>query len=311
VRFAYAGTPEFGASVLEELLRVGRMPELVVSQPARPAGRGRSERPSVVSEWARSAGLRVLETPDINEDSSVAALTASKARVLVVAAFGQMLRGPVLDGFECVNVHASLLPAYRGAAPVARALMAGEGESGVSIMRMTEGLDEGPVAARAAVEVGRWTDRGSLERALALAGAQALAHVLDAIEGGFVEWEPQRGASSYAPKIEAADRALDLSLPAKRVHDHVRALCPAPGAALELGGLEVKVLRTWPWSGPAPGDGAAVDGHPGRTAVVGERLFVGCGEGRLELLTVQPSGKKVMTCSEFVRGYGARLGPAE
>ena len=307
MRFAFAGTPEFGAAVLEGLLRVDRVPESVVTQPARPAGRGRHVTPSPVATLARQAGLPLIEAPDINSAEVQAALTHSRVAVLVVAAFGQLFRAPILSSFECINVHPSLLPAYRGASPIVRALMAGEAETGVCVMHMTEGLDEGPVAARSTLSVGPWDDRGTLESALALLGAHATAHVLDALAGGFVRWDPQEGPHSYAAKIGPSDRAVDAGGSASEVHDHVRAMSPRPGAILRLGDVEVRLVRTWPHVGEETQTGLSVDGDPGVQAVEGGRLFLGCGRGRLEILALQPSGKRVMTAAEFLRGYGSRL----
>jgi len=310
VRFAFAGTPEFGAAVLKELLRVGRVPELVVTQPARPAGRGRQVRASPVATLAEKVGLPLVETPDVNSAEVQAALARTRAAALVVAAFGQMFRGQILSSFECINVHASLLPAYRGAAPIVRALMAGEAETGVCIMRMTGGLDEGPVAARSTVSVRPWDDRDSLESTMALVGAHATAHVLDALAGGFVRWEPQVGPSSYAAKIVAADRRVDATRSATQVHDHVRAMSPIPGATVRVGDLDLRLLRTWPHAGGDPAAGRSVDGRPGELAGEDGRLSLGCGEGWVEILEVQPSGKRVMSAAEFVRGYGSTLSRA-
>lgn len=307
MRFAFAGTPEFGAAVLEGLLRVDRVPESVVTQPARPAGRGRHVTPSPVATLARQAGLPLIEAPDINSAEVQAALAHSRVGVLVVAAFGQLFRAPILSSFECINVHPSLLPAFRGASPIVRALMAGEAQTGVCVMHMTEGLDEGPVAARSALSVGPWDDRGTLETALAILGAHATAHVLDALAGGFVGWNPQEGPHSYAAKIGPSDRAIDACRSATEVHDHVRAMSPRPGAILRLADLEVRLVRTWPHVGEETQAGLSVDGEPGVQAVEGGRLFVGCGRGRLEILALQPSGKRVMTAAEFLRGYGSRL----
>jgi methionyl-tRNA formyltransferase len=142
---------------------------------------------------------------------------------------------------------------------------------------------------------------------LALLGAHAAAHVLDALAGGFVRWHPQEGPHSYAAKIGASDRALDAGRSATKVHDHVRAMSPRPGAALRIGDLEVKLMRTWPHVGEENQAGLSVDGKQGVPAAEGGRLFLGCGRGRLEILAVQPSGKRVMTAAEFLRGYGSRL----
>ncbi|MHB9148755.1 MAG: methionyl-tRNA formyltransferase [Thermoleophilia bacterium] len=307
MRFGFAGTPEFGAAVLQELLRVGRVPECVVTQPARPAGRGRRPRSSPVATLAERMHLPLIETPDINSAEVRAALLGAHVETLLVAAFGQMFREPLLTSFDCINVHASLLPAYRGAAPIVRALMAGEAQTGVCIMRMTEGLDEGPVAARSIISVGLWDDRDAVESALALVGAHAAAHVLDALGGGFVHWEPQGAPSTYAAKLVASDRDLDLTRPAAQVHDHVRALSPVPGATTRMGDLDVKLLRTWPNTNQKATAAPSIDGRPGEVAITGGRLFLGCGEGRVEILRIQPSGKRSMSAAEFVRGYSSSL----
>lgn len=307
MRFGFAGTPDFGAAVLRELLRVGRVPEVVVTQPARPAGRGRQPRSSPVATLAERMHLPLIETPDINSPEVRAALVGSHVETLLVAAFGQIFREPLLTSFDCINVHASLLPAYRGAAPIVRALMAGEGQTGVCLMRMTEGLDEGPVAARSIISIGLWDDRDAVESALALVGAHAAAHVLDAIDGGFARWEPQGAPATYAAKLVAADRGLDLTRPAAQVHDHVRALSPVPGATTRIGNLDLKLLRTWPHTNQEATLVPSVAGRPGAVAIAGGRLFLGCGDGSVEILRVQPSGKRAMNAAEFLRGYSSFL----
>lgn len=251
--------------------------------------------------------LPLIETPDINSAEVRAALLGAHVETVLVAAFGQMFREPLLTSFDCINVHASLLPAYRGAAPIVRALMAGEEQTGVCIMRMTEGLDEGPVAARSIISVGLWDDRDTVESTLALVGAHAAAHVLDALSGGFAQWEPQGEHATYAAKLVASDRGLDLTRPAAQVHDHVRAMSPTPGATTRMGDLEVKLLRTWPNTSQEAAAPLSVDGRPGELAIVGERLFLGCGEGSVEILRVQPSGKRAMSAAEFLRGYSSSL----
>lgn len=314
MRFAFAGTPQFGAWVLGDLRDHGLRPTLVVSQPDRPAGRGRHPAPPPVVSTAVSLELEVLQTADINSAGVTDRLRAGGIDVLVVAAFGQLLKPALLDSLLCLNVHASVLPAYRGAAPIARAIMAGERETGVSIMRMSPGLDEGPVAATTRLSIGPADTAGELGRALALLGAQGIARALTALGDGTIVWEEQVGDATYAAKLSAADRRFEPSLGAGPLHDRVRALAPDTGCDAETGqGLRLKVWRTWPSAEPTPLSGEGEAGGDmrrgaGRCHVSGDRLLVDCGGDTLELLAVQPAGKRVMRTPEFVRGYRQRLG---
>ncbi len=312
MNFAFAGTPDFAAWVLEDLKILGRRPCVVISQPDRPCGRGRRRSaPPAVIEASRQ-GIPHIQTDDINHPNIVEQLLAAGASALLVAAFGQMLKPPLLNALLCLNVHASLLPDYRGAAPIERALAAGEPRTGITIMRVTEQLDEGPMALQTSVAVGLREDAGTLGRTLAMLGAVGTAHVLDGLTDGTIIWREQCGAGSYAQKITSRDCVLDVTLGAGQVHNRVRSLSPFIGARAKSGDVEFKIWRTWPYgeSGLAeipPGAAAAV-GRPGRLVVQGERLYIGCGEGVLELLVVQPAGKNKMAAPEFLRGYGRRLG---
>jgi methionyl-tRNA formyltransferase len=303
VSFAYAGTPEFGAQVLRHLVARGLAPAVVVTQPARPAGRGRKTTQSAVARLCVASNLPLVETADINAPDVVETLRESGARALVVAAFGQLLRPVVLDTFDCVNVHASLLPRHRGAAPIARALMNGDEETGVCAMRMTPGLDEGPVALCSTVSVSLWQDAGDVAATLALLGAGAVAHVLQAAGTDRVVWKEQAGTPTYAAKLTAADQVLDLTGTARAAHDTVRALSPDTGARFEVGSVQVKLWRTWPHEGPE----RAVSGRAGDATREGDRLFLGCGRGSLEVLEIQPAGKRRMDAADFLRGYGSTI----
>jgi methionyl-tRNA formyltransferase len=252
-----------------------------------------------------------MQVDDINAPAVIAALQATGADRLVVAAFGQLLRDAVLERFMCLNVHASLLPAYRGAAPIERALAAGEQWTGISIMRMTEGLDEGPFALQTSVSIGLRDDAGSLGRALAVLGASGVDQVLTGLDDDTIVWTEQSGPGTYARKLTAADTFIDPVLPAKSVHDHVRALSPAIGVRARSGEVEFKVWRTWPYDGGEKGamplEALEVQGAAGTLAATNGRLFLGCGEGAVEILLVQPAGKARMDTSAFLRGYGLRL----
>jgi len=308
VKFAFAGTPEFGARVLRDLLERDLRPVLVVSQPDRPAGRGRRLVSPAVAVTARQSGITVLQTANINAPEVQAALRDAGTECLVVASFGQLLRPDLLSSFFCLNVHASLLPAYRGAAPIVRALMAGEPETGVSMMRMTAGLDEGPLALQRRLSITPRDDAGTVGRALALLGALGVAEVFDGVAEDGLSWTEQSPETTYAAKVGPADRVFDPRLDARRLHDRVRALSPGIGCeARSAGGLALKIWRTWPRESTPPGS-ARPRLRPGRLAREEGHLFVDCRDGPLELVTVQPVGKRPMSASEFLRGYGSRLG---
>lgn len=255
-------------------------------------------------------GLPVLRTPDINEDAVLATLADLGIDVLLVAAFGQLLKPRLLQALSCINIHASLLPRHRGAAPIHWALRNGEAETGVCVMRIEEALDAGPVAAATRLSIGPRDDAGSVGRALALLGALAADQVFTAMVDGTVEWQAQGEGWTYAPKVGPDDRALRPELAAVAVHNLVRSLAPETGAELDCGGLRLKVLRTWPWEAAADGlpeAGREVAGRPGCWGFDKNRLFLGCAQDVVEVLLIQPAGKSAMSAAEFVRGYGRRL----
>lgn len=311
VKFAFAGTPDFAAWVLSDLWELGRRPVLVLSQPTRPRGRGLRLLPSPVALRAAKLGIACLEVPDINAPAILEQLQQAEVSTLVVAAFGQMLGSRVLESLHCLNIHASLLPAYRGAAPIERALAAGEERTGITVMRITRELDQGPIALQTAVSVSLRDDAGSLGRILALLGAVGMHHVLRGLEDGTVSWREQEGASSYAAKLTPADCLLRLHAGAKAVHNQVRSLSPRVGARAMIGDLGVKIWRTWPYGDagldPVPSLAVGVAGMPGRLCAAGERLFVGCAEGVVEVFEIQPHHRRRMTAGEFIRGYGRCL----
>jgi methionyl-tRNA formyltransferase len=249
---------------------------------------------------------------DINSPESLARIADSGATTLVVAAFGQILRPVLLERFLCLNVHGSLLPAYRGAAPIERSIAAGEPVTGVSIMRMAEGLDEGPWALQSTLSIGPRDDAGSIALGLAVLGATGADQVLTGLSDGNVVWTEQGEGAVYAAKLTAADTVLDVSRSAEKVHNQVRSLCPGLGARAASGGLGLKIWRTWPYgiSGlqPVPAFARQVDGVPGRLAFGQGRLFMGCGTGAAEVLLLQPAGKGKMPAADFLRGYSGRLG---
>jgi methionyl-tRNA formyltransferase len=296
MKVAFAGTPRFGALVLGALLRSGHEVVAVLTQPDRPAGRGRATRMSPVKELALLEGLTVEQPEDVNARETLELLKSLGARALTIAAFGQILRSPLLGSIPCINVHASLLPKYRGAAPIERAIMAGEGVTGVSIMSVEPALDSGPIYLQKAVVIEREDDAGAMYEKLAQAGGEALSEVLDALESGGLEPEPQDdAAATYAEKITPGDTEIDWSEPAWKVSARVRALSPEIGAYTPVGGIRIKVWKAHVAEGSAA---------PGTFQIEGDRLLAGCGTGRLELVELQPEGKRRMTAAEFIRGYG-------
>ncbi len=299
MRVAFAGSPAPAASILRHLTRSGHEVALVVTQPDRRRGRSGRPRPTAVAEAADELGLAARRPESINDQHTVARLEAAEVGALCVVAFGQILRDPLLERWPCLNVHFSLLPAYRGAAPVERALMDGAERTGVTVMRMDAGVDTGPMAHRAELSVPPREDAGTLTGRLADAGGPLLAEALDDLERGELTLVPQPDDGvSLAPKIGPDDRPLRLDGTARAVVDHVRALAPHIGATLGIDGKSFNVWRV----APAPGADA-----PGGIAVVDGRLLLRCADGAVEVLELQPPGRARMATGDFLRGRRGAL----
>jgi methionyl-tRNA formyltransferase len=292
VRTVYLGTSAFAAAVLERLAGSPHRPELVITRPDRPRGRGRRLAAPPVADRGRELGLDVAQPEDLHAPESLERLAALAPDVLVVCAFGVLLREPLLSGYEVVNVHPSVLPRWRGAAPVERAIMAGDTETGVSIMRLTEGLDSGPVCLQAGEPIRGHDDYGTLAARLEVLGGDLLVRALDD-RPAYVEQD--EAAATYAAKIEPADRILDPARSPDELDRVVRALRPHIGARAELpGGAFLGVIAAQVAEAP--------DG--GRTGLRadGERLLLHCAGGALELVEVQPPGGRRMAAADWLRG---------
>jgi len=287
---------------------------LVVTRPDRPRGRGRRSAPPPVAEAARALGIPVEQPESVNDPSARARIAQAEPSVLVVCAFGALIKEPLLSQHELLNVHPSLLPRWRGAAPIERAIMAGDERTGVSIMRLTAGLDSGPVCLTASEPIGPQDTYGTLAGRLAQAGGGLLLHALElrarGTPAGFAE-QDEEGAT-YAEKIAAADRLLDPARTARELERVVRALHPHIGARVALAdGTLLGVHRAALLSGEASGAGRP-DGAPGAggeqsppgVSADGGRLLLGCRPGTLELLVVQPPGGRAMDASAYLRGHG-------
>jgi methionyl-tRNA formyltransferase len=291
VRTVYLGTSDFAVAVLRRLADSDHRPQLVVTRPDRPKGRGRRLSAPPVAEAARELGLEVEQPESVNSDESRARIAAAEPEAVLVCAFGSLLKEPLLSDYDMLNVHPSLLPRWRGAAPVERAIEAGDRSTGVSIMRPTAELDAGPVHLMAEERIAPEDTYGSLAPRLAAIGGELLVRALDTR----AQPSPQPGEGvTYADKITAEDRRLDPTRPAAELERRVRALHPHIGAFLELdGGERLRVLRARAGDGPG-GPPSARDG----------RVFA----GDLELLEVQPAGGRPMDAAAWLRGHGAQLG---
>ena len=297
MKVAFAGTPDFAADVLRRLLGSEHEVGVVISQPDAGRGRGRKVVPTPVADLAASEGLTLLQPERIGEVAG----EISRHDALVVAAYGQILRADTLYAatHDAWNVHASLLPAYRGAAPIERSLMNGETETGVSIMRMEEGLDTGPVALQRSCAVPEDMNSGGLTETLARIGADALVEVLGSIEAGSLSLaEQDEQKATYAPKLTPQDRVISWSLPAKEIHDRIRALAPGVGARTfhpQFSG-PVKILRS------KIVDGEEAGTEPGELVPSADRLLVKCGRGSIEVEMLQAPGKKPLPAKDFLQG---------
>ena len=293
MRTVYLGTSAFAAAILERLAGGPHRPALVVTRPDRPRGRGRAVKPPPVAGAARALGLGVIQPERLDDADALARIESATPDVLVVCAFGVIIREPLLSAYEIVNVHPSLLPRWRGAAPIERAIMAGDEETGVSIMRLTAGLDSGPVCLQAAEAITADDDYGTLSARLERLGGDLLVRALDD-RPPYAEQDDSR--VTYAEKIGPADRALDPSRPAEEVERTVRALRPHIGARLPLpdgGVLGVLSARV---------DGPSLTPAGGRLRTEGERLLLDCRGAALELLDIRPPGGRPMPAAAWLRG---------
>ena len=292
MRTVFLGTSAFAAAVLERIAASPHRPALVVTRPDRPAGRGRRPSPPPVADRARALGLELLQPPRLHESEVLARIADARPDVLCLCAYGVLVREPLLSAHEIFNVHPSLLPRWRGAAPVERAIMAGDRETGVSIMRLTEGLDAGPVCLRGTEPIRPDDDYGTLAARLERLGGELLVRALDERP----PWVEQDEAGvTYAEKIGPEDRALDFREPAEALERVVRALRPHIGARLPLPGrgfLGVVAARAVPATGRRPGEVRAE----------GDRLLLACADGALEVTEIRPPGGRAMATAEWLRG---------
>lgn len=296
MRTAYLGTSEFAATVLRRLAASPHRPSLVVTPPDRRQGRGRKVKPPPAAVAAQELELDLLQAENVNEEAALERIRAAQPQAVVVCAFGQLIREPLLSELPMLNVHPSLLPRWRGAAPIERAIMAGDEKTGVCVMRLTAGLDSGPVALAEELPIEPEGDFESLAGKLAELGGDLLLRALDLQAEGKLEFSEQdEDGVTYAEKIESAERRLDPERPASELAAKVRALNPHVGTYLELpGGDRLGVRRA---------RAVEVDLEPGRLAASDGALLLGCGEGALRLDEVQPPGGKPMPADAYLRGH--------
>jgi len=306
IRIVFMGTPEFAVPSLRALAASGYWIAAVVSQPDRPQGRKQLLMPTPVKAAAEELGIPVLQPERVRRPEAVEAIAAYKPDLIVTAAYGQILPKSLLDlpRLGCINVHGSLLPKYRGGAPIQRAIMNGETVTGVTIIYMAEGLDTGDMISRVEVPIEPDDTAGTLFAKLSEAGAGLLVRTLPGIIAGTARAVPQNDAeATYAPNLTREDERLDWSRGAKQLYDQVRGLLPFAGGYTLLNG---EVFKVWQCR-PADGPGGGADARPGTIRAAGGRLFVAAGDGWLELLQVQPAGKKAMPAAEWLKGM--RLPP--
>jgi methionyl-tRNA formyltransferase len=292
MRLVFMGTPDFAVETLKALKEAGHEIACVYSQPPRPAGRGMAERPSPVHAYAASQGIEVRTPVSLKSPEEQARFADLNADAAVVVAYGLLLPKAILDAprLGCFNVHASLLPRWRGAAPIQRAIMAGDPETGVTIMRMEEGLDTGPMCKMGRLAITPETTAQSLHDALAVMGARLMVDVL-ALETIACSPQPADGVT-YAKKIDKAEARIDFSKTATEVRNHIHGLSPFPGAWFQAKGARIKVLRC---------ETVEIEGKPG--TFIDDRLCIACGSGAIRLLKLQREGKGAMEAEEFLRGF--------
>lgn len=305
MNIVFAGTPDFAVPTLQRLADGGFRPVAVYTQPDRPAGRGRQPRPSPVKQYAEQAGIPVLQPQTLRDPQAQAELAALTPDLLVVVAYGLILPKAVLDlpRFGCVNVHASLLPRWRGAAPIQRALLAGDQTTGVTIMQMDVGLDTGPMLAHRECPIGPADTAGDLHDRLAVLGADLLVEVLPALLAGRLQAQPQdEAAANYAEKLRKDEAPVDWRQPAALLARQVRAFNPWPIAEARLAD---RVLRIW----AAQALPLQVEAAPGEVVAVGrDGIDVATADGVLRLQRLQAPGGRPLTAAEFLNGQPVRPG---
>jgi methionyl-tRNA formyltransferase len=293
LRLAFMGTPDFAVPTLAALIAQGHDIAAVYTQPSRPKGRGLARKPSPVAKLAQSHGIEIRDPVSLKTAEAQSAFAALDLDVAVVVAYGMLLPKPILDAprLGCVNLHGSLLPRWRGAAPIQRAIMAGDAETGVMTMQMEEGLDTGPVLMSERVAIGRKT-YGDLHDELSHLGADLMVRTLAALERGSIEATPQTGEPTYAKKILKEETRIGWTKPAREIDCHIRGLSPFPGAWTEANGERLKIL----YAEPANGSGA-----PGEA--LDDKLTIACGDGALKLLRLQRAGRAPMNAEGLLRGF--------
>ncbi len=292
MKVIFMGTPDFSVPVLEALVTAGHEVICVYSQPPRPAGRGKRERPSPVHTKAEALGLPVRHPQSLKSAEEQAAFAALNADVAVVVAYGLILPQAVLDAPTqgCLNIHASLLPRWRGAAPIHRAIMAGDAKTGVCIMQMEAGLDTGPVLLRRETEIAADDTTGTLHDRLAVMGAEAIVEALDRLDTLVPEPQSETGVT-YAEKIDKSEARVDWSKPAEEVDRLIRGLSPSPGAWTSINRERIKLL------------GSRVTSDEGLHGAVLGGFRIACGTGAVQITRAQREGKKPMDIKDFLRGF--------
>jgi methionyl-tRNA formyltransferase len=292
MRLVFMGTPEFSVPVLDALVGAGHEIAAVYCQPPRPAGRGKKARPTPVHARALELGLEVRHPTSLRSAEAQAEFAAFAPEVAVVVAYGLILPQPILDAptHGCLNIHASLLPRWRGAAPIHRSVLAGDAETGVCIMQMEAGLDTGPVLLRKSLAIGAGETTGALHDRVSALGAAAIVEALDTLDTLTPQPQPDEGVT-YAEKIDKSEARIDWTKPATEVDRLIRGLSPFPGAWCEIGGERVKLLASRVVAG---------SGAPG--TVLGP-LTIACGDGAVEITRAQRPGKRAMEAEDFLRGF--------
>ncbi|WP_417523013.1 methionyl-tRNA formyltransferase [Marinovum sp.] len=298
MRVIFMGTPDFSVPVLDALVDAGYEIAAVYCQPPRPAGRGKKDRPTPVHARAEALGLVVRHPVSLKGAEAQAEFAALNADVAVVVAYGLILPQAVLDAPKhgCLNIHASLLPRWRGAAPIHRAIMAGDAETGVCIMQMEAGLDTGPVLLREATEITARDTTAILHDRLSAMGARLIVEALDRLGDLTPEPQPDEGVT-YASKIDKAEAAIDWTRPAEEIDRQIRGLSPFPGAWTTAEGTRIKLLMS---------ELAAGQGTPG--TLLDDRITVACGDGAVRLLSLQRAGKAAQDAETFLRGMSLPRG---